>query len=265
MRAPGDAAADAFLVRPRPLVAPARRLVCLHAAGGSALSFRTWPSLLPPDMEVLAIELPGRGRRRREAPVDDLVALVEALTDALAPWLDRPYAVFGHSMGALLGFELARALVGSGAPPPELLVVAGHPAPHLERRSPPLHPLGRTQLITALAAMGGTPAPVLACDELIDAMLPAIRADLAVCERFRSPPAPRLACPVVALAGHDDRVAPPNSMGAWAEVTGTPFELQVVPGGHFFVTARAAAVCALLADRFPLRSRPFLPVTTHQL
>jgi medium-chain acyl-[acyl-carrier-protein] hydrolase len=202
---------------------------------------------MPESVEVCSVQLPGRETRLREPPFHAWEPLVRTLAQAVTPWLDRPYAVFGHSAGALLGFELARTLRAAGHAGPIQLFVSGRAAPHLQRSEPETWNLPDASLIADLRSLGGVREKVLADRELMELLLPIIRADLAVTERYVFPGGEPLDSPVTALAGRDDPRAPAASMGGWANQTRGRFRLDVFPGGHFFIQDRTEEVCRLVA------------------
>ncbi|MDI1463731.1 alpha/beta fold hydrolase [Catellatospora sp. KI3] len=230
---------------------PSVRLFCLPHAGGSSSAYAGWPALFGPEVEVCPIELPGRHTRWHEPAVTDVDTLVNALATALAGELDVPYALFGHSMGSLLAFELARTLRRRGYGEPRVLFASGGPAPHL-RREQPLHDKPDPELIERLAAYGGLPDELLAEPELLELLLPIIRADFQLCETYRHRAEAPLACPIVAYAGEQDAEVPLARVRPWQEHTSGPFTQHVLPGGHFFVRSDQdtvlASVRAALAD-----------------
>jgi medium-chain acyl-[acyl-carrier-protein] hydrolase len=241
------AASDRWIMQPRRLPRARLRLFCLPHAGGGASLYRLWAEHLPEFIEVCPIQLPGRETRIRERPFDALEPLVRALTEAVTPWLDRPYAVFGHSAGALIGFELSRALRSAGLPEPVRLFVSGRTAPHHPCDEPATWDLPDAALIETLRELGGAREEVLAHPELMELLLPIVRADLAVAERYVFRGGDPLDSPITALAGRDDPRAPPAALEGWAEHTRGRFQLEVFPGGHFFVQTIPAAVCRLVA------------------
>jgi len=197
--------------------------------------FRTWPEDLPDHIEVCAIELPGRGRRINEIPVSDLGSIVDSLADAVMPLLDRPFALFGFSFGALVCFELARELGVRRAPAPVHLCVSGAKAPQLLVGRSSTHKLQDAQLIDEVRRIGGTPEAVLENEELIAALLPAFRADFEALETYEYSGRPPLACPILALGGARDNLVDHPSLQAWAHHTAVGFELKMFPGDHFFI------------------------------
>jgi surfactin synthase thioesterase subunit len=224
------------------------RLLCLPPAGGAASFYRDWGDSLPAEVDVCAVQLPGRETRLREPPYARLGPLADALAGAMRPYLDRPFAIFGHSMGALLGFELARRLRATEAREPLLLVVSGHRAPHLPRARPPLHRLPKAELIEAIRDLHGTPDDVLRNSELLELVLPAIRADFAVCETYVHRAGPPLACRLVAFGGTGDELVSREELAAWRQHTQGSFAISMLPGDHFFLgTTRAVLPTALSA------------------
>ncbi|WP_220503877.1 thioesterase II family protein [Microbispora sp. H13382] len=221
--------------------APAIRLLCLPYAGGAASSYASWQNAFADDVEVCPVELPGRQTRWHERPFTRLEPLVEALASALAGELDVPYALFGHSMGALVAFELARELRRRGAAGPRVLFASGGAAPQLRRERPGIHDQPEDVVIARLRSMGGLPEEVIAEPELLELLVPAIRADFAVCETYAYRPEPPLTCPIFAFAGTEDQEVPAERVSPWQEQTSATFLHQVLPGGHFFLrTAQPA-------------------------
>jgi surfactin synthase thioesterase subunit len=225
------------------------RLFCFPYAGASASAYRTWPERLPAGVEVWAAQLPGRGPRLRERPLTRPEPLLAALEAALAPHLGEPFALFGHSMGALIAFELCRRLRGRGRPLPAHLFVSGRAPPNHDRSSAPVRSLSDAQLIARLRRYGGTPAPVLENEELLELLLPAIRADFELLDAWRHVPEPPLAVPLTVLGGTDDPLTPPESLEGWREQTSGEWALHSVPGGHFFVHTEEAAVLRVISQR----------------
>jgi len=224
------------------------RLLCFPHAGAGASVFRRWPSLLPPGIECCAIQLPGREQRIAEQPFSRLQSLVEALARALEPLLASPFAFFGNSMGALIAFELARYLRGVGRPGPTHLFVAARAAPQLADPRPPIHDLPAEAFACEITRLNGTPAEVLAQEELMSLMMPLLRADFAVCETYRYTGQPPLECPISAFAGLRDNGASPAVVAEWASQTTSRFRLRLIEGDHFFVQKAAAAVTAGIAE-----------------
>jgi medium-chain acyl-[acyl-carrier-protein] hydrolase len=218
--------------RPRP--AARLRLVCLPAAGGGASRYRDWPAHLPDDVEVVSVQLPGRENRFNEHPIESMEQLVDPLLDGLASSLTPPFALFGHSMGALIAFELVRRMRLSGVAPVHLFV-AGRRAPHLPKRSLDWHTLPDPELIATLGELGGIPPELLAESHILDAVLPMVRADCTVAETYVFRPQAPLSCPVSAFGGLRDKEVSPEDVRAWSRHTTGPFRVHLLPGDHFFV------------------------------
>jgi surfactin synthase thioesterase subunit len=220
------------------------RLFCLPYAGGSASLYRNWGTELAGVADVVAVQLPGRENRIGEAPLTSMSSVVDRLTRAMAPELDRPYALFGYSMGARVAHHVAHVLSAAGHPPQRLFVAAS-PGPAAPP-GPAAHRLSESGLVAHLRRLGGTPDEVLDNPELRRLVLPALRADLAVVETAARPAGPPLTCPVHAFAGVSDREASPERMATWAVETRVGFALDTFDAGHFFVHADPARLCGLV-------------------
>lgn len=225
---------------------PFLRLFCLPYAGGGLGVFHAWPARLPPRVELRAAELPGRDARLGTPPYRELRQAVRDLAQAAIPLLDRPFALFGHSMGALFAFELARLLRRGGVAPPCVLLLSGRPAPHLPERHAPLHALPDGQLLAALKRLNGRRLDALGSPELLRLCLPALRADFALCETYRHRPEAPLGCPTLVLGGLADPLVSLAELCAWKEQIDGPFALQLFPGDHFFLHGAESRVLAVL-------------------
>ncbi|ASC71013.1 Linear gramicidin dehydrogenase LgrE [Halomicronema hongdechloris C2206] len=230
------AAPNSWITCPCPNPQATLRLFCFPYAGGGALTFRGWEAHLPATVELCPIELPGRGMRLREPPFDRLAPLAEAIVEALLPCLDKPFAFFGHSMGALLSFEVARRLRRLQRQPGQLFI-SGRRAPQWPDPDPPIHALPEAEFIAELRRLNGTPAAVLENRELMQLLLPTLRADFAVLETYGYEPAPPLNCPIAAFGGLQDPDVTCEMLEAWRQQTCSGFSLQMLPGDHFFLHA----------------------------
>ncbi|MDT0269020.1 alpha/beta fold hydrolase [Streptomyces sp. DSM 44915] len=230
-----------WLRRPQPRPAARLLLVCLPHAGGAASAFRPWQALLPEEVEVLTVQYPGREDRFPDPLVDTMADLVREVTDALAPVLDRPYALFGHSMGSAVAYEVALELTRRGLPAPERLLAAARPAPH---RAPggDVHLRGDAALVDDLVRLGGTPREVLADPDLRAAVLRYVRNDYRLIERYQPAAPEALPCPVSVLVGSDDPECGPPDALTWAATTSRPLAVTVLDGGHFFLTPQRQRV-----------------------
>lgn len=218
-------------------------VVCFAHAGGSSSTFRSWHGHAT-TVHVTAVLLPGRETRLGERPATEIRQLVEMLVDALRPLTSKPYAFYGHSMGALLAFELTRELRARHLPLPAALFVAGRDAPQHQDRDH-VHHLPNEQLIERLRAWDGLDsadeADLPQYDELLELMLPTIRADLTLAETYEYQPQPPLPVPVHVLRGTADPLVFPGD-GGWAEQTSAGCTVSEFAGGHFFVQNHERAV-----------------------
>ena len=226
------------------------RLFCFSHAGGSALAYRRWQSLFSRfDIEVCAIQLPGRENRLREPPYSQIGPLVAALIDVVRPATDRPYACFAHSMGTLVAFELAHGLRAAGLPEPVGMVMSAHRAPNRPRSRRPLHALGHDALVAALRELGGTPDAVLDDPSLVELLLPTLRADFSVTETYQPAPRPQLCCPITVFGATADPRVDRDELEAWRLETQGAFDLRMFEGGHFYLKDREAEVVSALQVR----------------
>ncbi|MCB9666089.1 MAG: thioesterase [Alphaproteobacteria bacterium] len=245
---------------PDALDRPARlRLLAVPFAGGGTGIYQRWPEAMPAGVSVLPVQLPGRERRMAERAYTAMGPLVRDLSAELLPRLGEvPWAVFGHSMGAAIAYELARAGAQAGTPP-ALLFVSARRAPGTAAHHPPLFALPTDQLVAETERLyGALPAVLRAQPGLLRTFLPTMRADFQLLDTWQAPTDRTLACPVVAYGGATDPAHPPDSMAPWAEVTTGPFVHRTFPGGHFTAVRDGVAVrddvAAVLADHLAGRA-----------
>lgn len=224
-----------WLISYKSVAQPRLRLFCFHYAGGGAHVYRDWADALPSFCELFAIQLPGRGARMFETPFESLRPLIKALTPAIMPYLNRPFAFFGHSMGALVSFEFARHLRSQYGLLPAHLFVSGSSGPSRRQLEYPLSTLPDDELKQELARLDEQPKEALENEELMRMMLPAIRADFRLCEQYLYAVEPALACPVTAYGGLGDESVTVESLEGWREETSASFTRIMFPGGHFFL------------------------------
>lgn len=199
------------------------------------MTYRTWADALPKNIEVYPVELPGRGSRMREMPYKNMEPLVHDLGLAMQPYLEKPYAFFGHSMGSLIGFELARLFRKRQLPGPLHLFASGHVAPQAGYAHNPIYDLPESEFIEELRNLEGTPEAVLNNAELMQLLIPMLRADFEVNETYAYEAEPPLDVPISAYGGLNDTDVSRELLEAWREQTASEFKLQMFAGGHFFL------------------------------
>ncbi len=214
---------------------PSVRLFCFHFAGGSALSFKSWPQYLPKNIELIAIQLPARDGRYTETALTDTRKIVDALSQEIAPYLDMPYIIFGHSLGALISYELLQALNKPNVRPPHLFIPSAYRAPHLPARAKPAYTLPDKDFIIRLEEFEGTSKTVLDNEELMAAFLPRIRADFQVLETYQYQQRTRLNTRILAVMGKDDSHVKDTELMEWEGHTQKSFACRFFEGGHFFI------------------------------
>lgn len=241
-----------WIKRMRANPAAKRRLICLPHAGGGAWAFRTWPDALPADVEVLSVQLPGREDRLTDEPLDAAAPIVRTVADVLAGSLDRPYAIYGHSMGALLGFELLRELRRRGAAPAERLFAAAYRAPQVPSPDPPIFHLPDGEFVEEVDRRYDAVPPAARADpELMELVLPGLRADVAVCDTYAYVAEEPLDCPISVFGGVEDRAVQRPELEAWSQQTTAEFDLTMFPGDHFFLQSSFDALMRAVVERLP--------------
>jgi len=211
------------------------RLFCFHYAGGTASAFASWRDRLSPQIALLPVQLPGREYRVHDRRILAMDRLLEELVRDLRPMLDAPFALYGHSMGAMIAYAFARHLRDHGGPAPSALLLGACPPPDTTGRSAHAEIPDRAALVHWMRELGGVPDALLQYPEWLEASVALLRDDLVLASTYRPPPSGPLSCPVHVLAGARDPVLPPARAGEWAEHTTGPFTTHTVPGGHFFL------------------------------
>lgn len=222
------------------------RLLCFPYAGGSEAAYRTWQQYMPESIEVLPIQLPGRGVRMTEPLFTKLAPLVLALSQSLVNEMDPPFALFGHSMGGLIAFELARRLRRERRPLPVHLFISAKCCPPRAEEVLAAE-LSDSQLIEILRRYEGTPAEVLDNPELMHLLLPVIRADMELCKTYLCDPEPPLECPITAFGGLEDHISGRACLAGWRKHTTGPFTLRMFPAGHFFIKIWERSVLEIIS------------------
>ena len=214
---------------------PLIRLFCFHFAGGSALSFKNWAKYLPENIELIAIQLPSRDGRYTEAALTETTQVVESIRQQILPYLTKPYIIFGHSLGALISYELLHDLNKPEIMPPALFIPSAYRAPHLPAKAKPAYTLPDKEFIARLEQFEGTSKVVLENQELMAAFLPRIRADFQILETYKYQQRPRLNTPILAIMGKDDPHVAKNELLDWEGHTQEKFRCHFFEGGHFFI------------------------------
>jgi len=227
---------------------PRLRLFCFPYAGGGASIFRAWSSYLPEDIEVCPLYLPGRESRFKEPPFTRISPLVRVLAHVMHPYLDMPFAIFGHSMGALISFELVRYLRQAQMPEPTHLFVSAHRAPQLPDIHPSLQHLSDEAFLEKLMQLGGTPQEILQQAEFMQLMLPTIRADFTLCENYAYADELPFSYPITAFGGRQDTTVSEQELLAWREQTQSNFKLHMFPGDHFFLREHVRELAQTIGD-----------------
>ena len=224
------------------------KLFCFPYAGGSALIYRNWASYLPPAVEVISLELPGRGARIKEPPIVSMPVLIESVVEHMLPLLNTPFVFFGHSMGAMIAFELARSLRRQINCEPQALFIAGRRAPQIPDESPVAYNSPEKEFIEELYRIDGTPKEVLENAELMGLMIPLLRSDFQLVQTYEYSVDEPLRCPITAFGGLDDIEETRDKLLLWKEHTVSAFKLHMLPGDHFFLRSSQAILLGLLAD-----------------
>jgi medium-chain acyl-[acyl-carrier-protein] hydrolase len=224
------------------------RLFCFPYAGGGAAIYQGWAENLPAEIDVCPVHLPGRGVRVNEQAYTNVSDLVRDLTPAILPLLDKPYAFFGHSMGGLISFELARELRRQKAPDPAHIFVSGRKAPHICQPEHLIHDLPEDEFVETLLRLNGTPTDILENKELMCIMIPLLRADFELCERYQYVNEAPLESPITVFGGIQDFEVDLTHLQAWSKQTSGSFVRRLIPGNHFFLHSQSKLLLWLLSQ-----------------
>jgi medium-chain acyl-[acyl-carrier-protein] hydrolase len=224
------------------------RLFCFPYAGGSATIYRAWQQHAPAWLQICPVEIPGRGRLSAEPLPSSIVSLAEDLSSALYPLANIPFALFGHSMGAAIAYEVASRLENVGRRQLRKLFVSGARAPYLPPKRTPVSHLPDEDFMDRLRNLNGTPTEVLENRELMEVMMPLLRADFAMCERYRLQRPSILRTSITALYGDKDEDVLEQDVNAWRRLTSNAFHSLEFPGDHFFINENEIAVVDVIAE-----------------
>jgi medium-chain acyl-[acyl-carrier-protein] hydrolase len=240
---------EPWIIRPKPDPRACMRLFCLPYAGAGASTFRTWSSHLPQSVEVCRIQLPGRENRLRDPPFTRISPLVKVLAQVIEPYLSLPYAFFGHSVGALVAFELARQQRRLHRLGPAHLFVSGRRAPQILDRDPPMHQLPDGEFVREIGRrFDGIPEAVRQDAELMNVLRPMLRADIEIDETYVYPEEEPLASAVSAFGGLQDPKVSRDDLAAWCKQTCGAFSQRMFPGNHFFLQSAQALLLQAIAQ-----------------
>jgi medium-chain acyl-[acyl-carrier-protein] hydrolase len=238
-----------WILFPRPNPQARLRLFCFPYGGAGASVYRRWPDGLPHSVEVCAIQLPGRESRFRETPFTEIPGLVLTLTEVLSPYLNIPFAFFGHSLGAFVAFEVVRQLRKENAPGPIHLFVSGKRAPHVPHSRPPIYQLPEGEFIEEIRRRyDGIPQVVLQSPDLMQVFLPVLRADFSMNDTYTYVDGKPLECPISCFGGLEDPEVKEEGLLAWRLQTQSSFSLRMIPGGHFFIHSASPSLLRALSE-----------------
>lgn len=247
-----------WVLQPRVSHDPAIRLFCFPHAGGGASLYNSWTDELPARIEVCPVQLPGRENLRHRPPYAQLRPLIDELLNVLQEYLNLPFAFYGHSMGALVSFELTRQMRQRRLPQPYHLFVSSFCAPQLTQRTNHLHELPDAEFLLRVQELQGIPDALLEDAELIELFSPLLRADFAVCENYEYYDAEPLECGISSFGGTDDKRVSAEELGAWRVQTRSSFKMRLFPGNHFFLNSSKQLLLRVIRQelRTVLRSIP---------
>jgi surfactin synthase thioesterase subunit len=225
-----------LFITPKPLTSPRVRLFLFPYAGGSAYIYTHWIKLFNDDLniELVLVQFPGRASRANELPHQTMASLMSELIEHASYITSCPYILFGHSLGSKISYELACRLKELGLPSPKYIIASGSGAPHLPNESEPIHDLPRSEFISELEQLNGTPQEILSNNELLDFLIPLLRSDFKLAYEYQAKVC-RIACPIMVLGGVDDVEIKLDQLHAWGELSDIKIILDFIPGDHFFI------------------------------
>ncbi|WP_016951928.1 thioesterase II family protein [Anabaena sp. PCC 7108] len=240
---------NSWVTCPQPNPQAKLRLFCLPHAGGSATVFRTWPDNLPSTIEVCPLELPGRGRQMNLSPYTKMQPLVREIAQNITPYLDKPFAIFGHSMGGLISFELSRLLRSDYHVTPLHLFIAARNAPQVTPTKPPIYNLPDAEFWQEILNYNGTPNEVMQNQDIIQIFLPILRADFTVLNTYAYQNQLAFDFPISVFGGLQDPEFTDYELEAWQEQTNTTFDLQMLEGNHFFIRSHEKILLRIISQK----------------
>lgn len=225
-----------LFITPKPLLSPRLRVFLFPYAGGSAAAYTRWAKLFDDNLniELVLVQLPGRGSRITETLHQTMESVMSELVAHASYITSRPYILFGHSLGGKVAYELACKLRALELPPPKYLIASGSGAPHLPYRSSTIHDLPHDEFIGELEQLNGTPQEILSNSELLEILIPLLRADFKVAAEYQAKVC-QLDCPIMVLGGTDDLEISADQLQAWADLSEHKTTVQFIPGDHFFI------------------------------
>ncbi|HEB83352.1 MAG TPA: thioesterase [Gammaproteobacteria bacterium] len=232
------------------------RLFCFPYAGAGATVYRPWKMRLLPDIDVCPVQLPGRENRMAEQPIVDIRQMIPELVIAIKPYLDRPFAFFGHCIGALIAYELAGELQRRGLPQPDHVYASAFRAPDYDNPNKILHALSEEEFKQELKGYGGISSVILENDEVMGKLMPLFRADFALHENYQATDLPELQCPISVFGGTDDHIVQQEHMTGWADKTSALVTTKMFPGGHFFINNNRENILETIRENVNTKGYP---------
>lgn len=241
--------ASRWFLRPQNSNNAKLRLFCFPYAGGSPHIFSPWSKLLPSDIELCPVLMPGRGSRISEEPIREISRAVSVLADKIADLSDLPFAFFGHSLGATIAFELVNYLEKEKGISPVYLFVSGRSAPQTLQKSAKTYHLSDEEFVESVKQLGGTPQGLLENQELLELILPTLKADFQMVQNYSYTPDEPIKCPVFAFGGTADNFIARENIEAWGDLTEKEFAACFLEGDHFFVNRQGKAITEIIVEK----------------